>query len=381
MMQLFADRFTYLYNGASTTAGGYIVRVSRFFAYGLSLVIIFIFTQYIKDLLKKEGGLPAVPKSLEIVDYISVSGIFVLSLSQFTGIYYIYDKNNIYHRMAGYPLSYAIPFAALLILVYAIIRHRKNLRRRLFAPLLLFTIMPLIAAAINFFIHKFAFTTSSIVGMTVLLYCFSILDANEIVRTAHQKEIDNQKLMIAQTTAALAEAIDAKDAYTNGHSQRVAEYSAKIAERYGKTKEECEEIYLIALLHDVGKIGVPNAIINKEGKLTDEEYEIIKTHPNRGKEILEKISISPNLAVGAHYHHERYDGKGYPEGLKGEEIPEIARIIAVADTYDAMASKRSYRNALPKEKIRSELINGMGTQFDSRFASIMVDLIDQKGTT
>ena len=122
---------------------------------------------------------------------------------------------------------------------------------------------------------------------------------------------------------------------------------------------------------------MPNAIINKTTKLTEEEYEIIKTHTTKGKEILEKISISPDLPIGAHYHHERYDGKGYPDGLKGEEIPEIARIIAVADTYDAMASRRSYRDGLPMEKIRSEIMDGMGKQFDSKFAHIMVEMIDE----
>ena len=129
-------------------------------------------------------------------------------------------------------------------------------------------------------------------------------------------------------------------------------------------------------MHDVGKIGIPGTIINKKGRLTDEEYEIIKTHPEKGGEILSKISLSPNLPIGAKYHHERYDDKGYPEGLKGEEIPEIARIIAVADTYDAMASKRSYRDGLPIEKIKSELKNGLGTQFDPEFAKVMLDLID-----
>ena len=183
--------------------------------------------------------------------------------------------------------------------------------------------------------------------------------------------------MVTQTTMALVEAIDAKDSYTNGHSNRVADYSVMIAERAGKTKEEQEEIYLIALLHDVGKIGISNAIINKKGKLTDEEYAEIKRHPTVGREILSKISIDPKLAIGASFHHERYDGKGYPMGLKGEEIPEIARIIAVADSYDAMASKRSYRDVLPKEKIRSELVKGKGTQFDPSFAEIMINIIDE----
>ena len=160
------------------------------------------------------------------------------------------------------------------------------------------------------------------------------------------------------------------------HSIRVAEYSRQIAAVTGKTKEECQDIYLSALFHDVGKIGIPNAIINKPGKLTDEEYEIVKTHPAIGRDILSKISVPPKLVIGASFHHERYDGEGYPLGLKREEIPEIARIIAVADSYDAMASKRSYRDMLPKEKIRSELLEGVGTQFDPKFARIMVELMD-----
>ena len=150
-----------------------------------------------------------------------------------------------------------------------------------------------------------------------------------------------------------------------------------IAYESGKDAEECREIYIIALLHDVGKIGVPRSIINKTSKLTDEEYEIIKSHTTMGYQILSKITEQPTLNIGAHYHHERYDGKGYPEGLKGEEIPEIARIIGVADAYDAMSSKRSYRDALPQEVVRSEIEKGLGTQFDPKFGKIMLRMIDE----
>lgn len=176
----------------------------------------------------------------------------------------------------------------------------------------------------------------------------------------------------------LAQAIDAKDAYTNGHSGRVAEYAKQIAERYGYSSRRQREIYMTGLLHDVGKIGVPDNIINKPGKLTQEEYEIIKTHPVIGERILQTIRERPELAIGARWHHERYDGKGYPDGLAGNEIPEIARIIAVADAYDAMTSRRSYRDVLPGEKVRSELENGKGTQFDPVFAEIMLAIIDGK---
>ena len=376
MLLIIADYCSDLYDGTVTLGGSVILRVAKFLAYGLNLVIIFIFTQYLKDLLRKEGGLTKTPISLKVVDGILLAGTLTLVASQFFGIYYYYDEANNYHRGSFYPGSYLYAFAALVALVYTIIRYRKQLSKKMIVPLFLFTIMPVATASIHFFIDQYTLTSGSIVAMVVVLYSFSILDANDIMRSTREKEMATQKLLLSQTTMALAEAIDAKDKYTNGHSRRVAELSAKIAEKAGKDKEYCEEIYMIGLLHDVGKIGIPNTIINKNGKLTDEEYEIIKTHPVKGKEILSKISISPNLPIGANYHHERYDGKGYPEGLKGQEIPELARIIAVADTYDAMASRRSYRNSLPMEKIRDELVKGMGTQFDSRFASIMVDMID-----
>ena len=131
------------------------------------------------------------------------------------------------------------------------------------------------------------------------------------------------------------------------------------------------------MLHDVGKIGVPDEIINKPAKLTDEEFDVIKKHPVIGGEILTSISEFPALSTGARWHHERYDGKGYPDGLSGEDIPEIARIIAVADTYDAMTSKRSYRDPLPQDVVRAEFIKCKGTQFDPKFADIMVNLIDE----
>ena len=179
-----------------------------------------------------------------------------------------------------------------------------------------------------------------------------------------------------QATEALASAIDAKDKYTNGHSRRVAEYSAKIAKTAGKSEEECERVYFAALLHDVGKIAVPLNILTKRGRLTEDEFARIKEHPGAGGGILANISQSPWLSDGACYHHERYDGKGYPEGLKGETIPEIGRIIAVADAYDAMTSNRSYRSALPQHIVREELIKGSGAQFDPQFAQVMIQMID-----
>ncbi len=195
------------------------------------------------------------------------------------------------------------------------------------------------------------------------------------VKAQHEK-LDRISMQIVRT---LSGAIDAKDAYTNGHSVRVAEYSRKIACRAGFSKKEQDDIYMMGLLHDVGKIGISDAIINKPGKLTDEEYVIIKQHPVMGEKILKNITEFPKLINGARWHHERYDGKGYPDGISGEAVPVEARIIAVADSYDAMSSRRSYRDALPQAQVRAEMEKGKGTQFDPEFADIMLAMIDDDG--
>ena len=191
-----------------------------------------------------------------------------------------------------------------------------------------------------------------------------------------KKTRENEELFI-QVVKSLADAIDAKDTYTNGHSDRVADYAREIARRFGYNSKELSDIYIMGLLHDVGKIGVPDEVINKKGSLTEEEFALIKKHPVTGYQILKNIQQMPNLSTGARWHHERYDGGGYPDGLVGDEIPEAARIIAVADAYDAMTSYRSYRNAMTQENVRSEIEKGSGTQFDPRFASIMLKMIDE----
>ncbi|MBQ9143275.1 MAG: HD domain-containing protein [Lachnospiraceae bacterium] len=206
---------------------------------------------------------------------------------------------------------------------------------------------------------------------------FQVQLENKVNEQTKELKVQQEQIkkLFTQTITALSEAVDAKDRYTSGHSKRVAEYARKIAERMGKSKEEQEKIYRAGLLHDVGKIRVPAEIINKPGKLTEEEFNIIKIHSVTGYHILRGISDDNFIAIAAKYHHERFDGKGYPNGLAGEKIPEVARILAVADSYDAMASNRSYRMALPQEVVRSEIEKGMGTQFDPVIAEIMLQMI------
>ncbi|MBR5336890.1 MAG: response regulator [Lachnospiraceae bacterium] len=205
----------------------------------------------------------------------------------------------------------------------------------------------------------------------------------ELIRLQHnlKEEVDkkveeNQRLFI-DIVMALSDAIDAKDTYTNGHSRRVAKYSMDIARRLGYSEEQQNDIYLMGLLHDIGKIGIPDAVINKPARLNDEEFEMIKNHPVMGARILKNIGEKPGLSNGARWHHERFGGGGYPDGLTGTDIPEEARIIAVADAYDAMSSRRSYRGVLPQDVVRGEIEKGKEAQFDPAIADIMLKMIDE----
>lgn len=231
------------------------------------------------------------------------------------------------------------------------------------------------------------FITKPFVAEVMLQRIARILELGRLQKEL-QKEVEKKTLTLnkrsrqlnrltVQVMKTLAGTIDAKDKYTNGHSIRVAEYSRMIAERLHMTQNEQDDIYYIGLLHDIGKIGIPDEIINKTSKLTDEEYNIIKTHPVIGSEILEEMTEIPEIAFGARWHHERYDGKGYPDALQGENIPLVARIIGVADAYDAMSSMRSYRGVLPQEQIKSELLRCRGTQFDPVFADIMLEIMEE----
>ena len=192
-----------------------------------------------------------------------------------------------------------------------------------------------------------------------------------------ERRNEENKHLIQDISGAFAKCVDMKDAYTNGHSTRVAHYSALLAARLGKSQEEAERIYNIALLHDIGKISIPDNILNKPGKLTDEEFQVMKSHPSRGFNILNDVSIAPELALGAGYHHEKYDGTGSPSGKKGDEIPQVAQIIAVADTFDAMYSTRPYRKKMTIEAVAAELRRVAGKQLNPDYVELFLQLIQE----
>ena len=207
----------------------------------------------------------------------------------------------------------------------------------------------------------------------ILALIVFLITSFQIKKYNERHERDNE--IINESIETFTGFIDAKDPYTNGHSKRVAIYTKLIAKELGYEGEELDRIYYIALLHDCGKMGVPDSILGKPGRLTDEEFEIIKSHTVRGGEILSSFKSLKNAGEGALYHHERYDGAGYPKGLAGEQIPLIARMICVADSFDAMNSNRVYRKRLSGEYIISELESNKGTQFDPRIADVMLGLI------
>lgn len=205
----------------------------------------------------------------------------------------------------------------------------------------------------------------------------SISQMNTIKRINAELKDTYEKLENAymESIETLRQTVDAKDTYTRGHSDRVSEYACLLGEKLNLNENDMKTLKIGGLFHDIGKIGVPDSILLKPGKLTDEEYSEIKNHPTIGAHILSTATIFSNLLPIVKHHHERYDGKGYPSQLKGEEIPYLARITAIADTFDAMTSKRPYRNAMDLEFVISEFEKCSGTQFDPKLAPIWIDIL------
>ena len=179
-----------------------------------------------------------------------------------------------------------------------------------------------------------------------------------------------------ESIATLRYTVEAKDSYTRGHSDRVSEYSVLIGKKLGLSDLQLRTLQIGGLFHDIGKIGVPDSILLKESKLTDNEYSEIKNHPSIGAHILSNATIFKDIIPIVKHHHERYDGKGYPSMLKGNEIPYLARITAIADSFDAMTSKRSYRDSLPLETVIDEFRKNKGTQFDPELTDIFLDILE-----
>lgn len=378
-----ADRISYLYVHGLGRTSFYLSRISNFFVYMMTVFVLSTVSLYLDDILRNEGGLQKTALGLKISNYLGIIAMLLVIISQFTGLYYTIDENNYYHRSKLFFICYVFPYIIMMLQVYVLAVYRKRLNGRLANSVLLFDIVCILASLIQFFCYGISLVDIAAVSMVVGLYVFALIDMNERVERAKQIELDslrgeheNLRRLFEKTAAALVTAIDAKDEFTKDHSLRVAEYSKEIARLAGMTPKECDEAYFAGLMHDVGKIGIPDEIIRKGYDRTAEETEIFKKHAGIGGDILSNIYEFPSLYVGAKYHHERFDGKGYPEGLSGEGIPVLARIVSVADTYDSMTSRNARREPMPQSTVREEIIKRAGSSLDPNFCVIMVNMID-----
>ncbi len=211
-------------------------------------------------------------------------------------------------------------------------------------------------------------------GLIITVFSTTLQQAKDSIEESEKKRRLQEEATI-NTIRIIAGAIDARDEYTGGHSSRVAYYASTLIKEMGYSDQDVNDVYYVGLLHDIGKIGIPDSILNKSGKLTSDEYHLMKFHSVIGAELLSKMDTDERLIQGIRSHHERYDGTGYPDGLKGEEIPKIARILCIADSYDAMTSNRVYRHRLTAEQVEAEIMKNAGTQFDPELARIFCNLI------
>ena len=384
MFLLFFDRLAYIYSGDGTITGYVMVRLSNFLVYFLTIVVVYAINHYVADLLQNEGGLAELPVRVRIVDILCVVGVLLLAFSQFSGLYYFFDKYNRYHRGPGFMLCYVVPLIAPIVVLSVVFQHRKRLSKAVVYSVFAFIIAPMAASIVQVFAYGLSLTNIAFVLAAEIVYIVAIYDLNRKLESANRSEIEflqqerqDMNRLFEQTTTAFVNAIDEKNEYTKGHSARVAKYAMAIAQGCGKSERECRQVYYGALLHDVGKMEIPDVIIEKVDDLTEEEEEILRQKPVIGDSILSNITDYPYLRDAARYACERYDGSGYPEHLKGDEIPEIARIIAVAVEYDNMTTGRADRDPFPQIIVREELMKMAGTTLDPRFATMMVTLVDE----
>ena len=368
----------------------HVKKINRNLVYGWMLIVLILFVSYTMEVVKGQRSLSylfvfmlvtAVPAMIVLILYLKQPDRYSLRYTIVGGYFIMY----IFVMITGSTtmvFSYILPMLSLLVLF-----HQPII---ILVTGICSTVLNLISIFLRY--NRGEITTENSkdieIQLALLFLCFlgsylatRLYDEIHKTNEKYNKELSERnkdiERMTMQTITTIANTIDAKDEYTRGHSKRVAEYSATIATELGMSEVEVSNIRIIGLLHDIGKIGIPDSVLNKPGKLTNEEFQIMKGHTLAGAEILKDIDMIPGLEIGAKYHHERIDGKGYPEGISGDDIPYLARIIAVADAYDAMSSNRVYRRHLPKDKILSELEKGCGTQWDEEITKVMIKLINE----
>ena len=393
LMEIFAffllwfDRLAYIYAGDPSNKGYIMVRISNFMVFFLTSGIVFGFDLYLMDWMTHEGNMSSPPRRLKAVQAVSAFGMFLAVIAAFTNLYYYFDETNRYHRGPGFLIAYIIPVLCPIVQYTVIRQYRKVFSKLIYTSLILYIFVPIACGIIQIFAYGISIVNMAMTAVSISLYISTYLDINDTVEHAHKAEIQSmqgeQKRMrrlFDQTAVAFVSAVEKKDDYTTGNAVRIAEYARKVARLSGKNEEECEKVYYAALLHDVGLIGIPDSVIKNDEDPGRWDQAAMHRKPVIGEEILSSITEYPYLAKGARYSHERYNGTGYPDGLSGEDIPEIARMIAVADAYVTMTTKKRYRDARPVFMAREAFVKGAGEAFDPDFARIMVQIIDSESS-
>ena len=285
------------------------------------------------------------------------------------------DENGVYSRGPYYFIyiaAYVVSFGCLFLMFFIIVRNVRGSQRLTLVMIILTILSALIPSIISSRIR------TAYLGLTIMAILLYVFYEDLSQKKLQQQILESNEEMSRELIRTLSYAMEAKDEYTRGHSSRVADYSRVIAERMGYSEARLKKLHLAATLHDIGKLGIPDSVLNKPGRLTKDEFNIIKMHPTIGADILKNVDALSYAEKVARYHHERYDGMGYPEGLKGREIPEEARIVALADSYDAMSSRRVYRRtSLTEEQIREQIEINRGLQFDPEIADVFLEALSQ----
>ncbi|MBP3743397.1 MAG: HD domain-containing protein [Treponema sp.] len=380
---LFADRSAYLFEGDPSRTGFYMARISNFLLFIMNFFILGSYSTYLREVFSETKKLNPKHIRFKIIDFLLLIGVSLVIISQFTDFYYYFDDSNTYYRNDGFIIAFIIPVLILFIFISLNIQFYRQMPKGMRLLLLLFTLNPLISAFFQLIVYGYDAINLTIAAMAILLFIFDLLDVSKLeknnknlqdeVETKNEKIINMQENLITS----LAVLVESRDNSTGGHILRTREGVRILVEEMKKDKQlnfsedYCKLLLRAAPMHDIGKIAVEDAILCKKGRFTPEEYEVMKTHAEKGADILHDIlsnTIEPDfqtVAVNmAHYHHERWDGSGYPKGLKGEEIPLEARIMAIADVYDALVSKRVYKESMSFEEADKIIMEGMGSQFD-----------------
>lgn len=383
MLMILGDLLNWANSGHTGKLSYFLVWSGLIIYYCSTGFLVYSLILYIGCIMQRHGNVSKIFAKTGLVIALICLGISISSIFS-KAVFYVSD-DNLYKRGPLYIATQFPMFMYLLIVVMMII-YRKLLTKSEAAFIIIYTFLPTVGEFIQLFIPG---TTTFIPGLTVAIIILFMYVQNEkrFQESEDEKnEIDNARKSIEQSRdlrekqlfqsmETILSIVEKRELCTNGHARRVGNYTREIAHRMGLDEEYQIEAYYAGLFHDIGMIEIPEEIINKKTELTDEERELVKIHTTSAFHILGKFESYPLIRDAARWHHERMDGKGYPNGLKGENIPLIARIVAVADAYDAMTSNRPYREKLAKNMVEDQFTANAGIQFDPKIVDIMLDMM------